>query len=489
MPLVRYGEGDRAARRRGAALSALDGLLRPALEAAVLVGRRGEDEDPPRPAPRGLRPFLRFTRLPDRALAPTRRVLDDDDEFRTAVRDGTSEDVVGRAGWLFLDRPGGWEEELAELVAAAAEAAGEARGARAERETARRLAVVEESVRRAESDLARRVAELAEVKEQLGSERRARRRVESESGRLRQRVAGLESELEEGRRAAAAGREVAGELHDLRRRFAELEAEHRRSEERVRRLEAQPSGAPAADGGPPSAATPGAGASPGAGPIDVGALSDAVTAAVTAVSTLADALGAAARQLGPLAPSPPAVTTGRSAAPASTAPPPVRAAAPPSCPAPQPVELPPGVWDDSAEAAEHLMRVGGVLVLVDGYNVTKLARPELALPEQRRWLADAAAELAARTGARLELVFDGAGDATSAPADRARRAGVQVRYSPDGVEADDVVIDLVAELAPERPVVVASDDRRVQEGGRRMGANVITASQLLAVLRRPLARG
>lgn len=480
---MRYGKGDRGARRRGFALSALDGLLRPALEAAVLVGRHGEAEDPPRPAPRALRPFLRFTRLPDRALAATRRVLDGDEEFRTRVRDVTSAEAVGRAGWLFLDRPSGWEDELGDLVAAAAHAAGEARDARAEREAARRLAAVEASLQRAEDDLGRRLAELAELKDELGKERRARHRAESEVGRLRQRAARLESEVDDGRRDAAAGREAAGEVEALRRRFAELEHQHRRAEERASRVEARTSSDAVDDGGPPSGDTPG-GVSPEEGS-GAGAPTDAVAAAVAAVSTLADALAVAARQLAPFATSPAASTTegAPARAPVGSGPLPSR-----SRPAASPVALPPGVWDDSVEAADHLVRVAGVVVLVDGYNVTKLARPDLSLPEQRRWLTDAAAELAARTGARLELVFDGAGQAASAPAERPRRAGVQVRYSPDAVEADDVVIGLAAELAVARPVVVASDDRRVQRGSRQMGANVITSSQLLAVLRRPLPR-
>lgn len=481
---MRYGEGGRTARRRDLPLSALDGLLRPALEVALIVGRRGEAEEPPLPVPRGLRPFLRFTRLPDRALTATRRVLDDDDEFRSAVRDATSEDVVGRAGWLFLDRPAGWEEELAELAAAVAEAAGEARGARTERETSRRLTTVEGSLRGAEAELGRRVAEVVEVKKQLAVERRARRRAESEAGRLRKRVAGLESDLDEGRRQAADGRDVAAELHDLRQRFAELEAEHRRAQEQVLQLEQEQSAAGRGGGGggaPPSGAVPNRSSLPGDRVVDVEALADAVTATV---STLADALAAAARQLAPFAPSAPPSPTTPAPAPAPPAPPSARAPGAPPRPAPQPVELPPGVWDDSVEAADYLVRVEGVLVVVDGYNVTKLARPDLRLPEQRRWLADAAAELAARTGARLELVFDGAGPGASAPAERERRARVQMRYSPDGVEADDVVIGLVAELAGAHPVVVASDDRRVQEGSRRGGANVITVSQLLAVLRR-----
>jgi rRNA-processing protein FCF1 len=61
---------------------------------------------------------------------------------------------------------------------------------------------------------------------------------------------------------------------------------------------------------------------------------------------------------------------------------------------------------------------------------------------------------------------------------------VRARFSPAGVEADDIVVGLVEELPPNRPVVVASNDRAVQERAERRGANVISVGQLMAVLRR-----
>ncbi len=128
-----------------------------------------------------------------------------------------------------------------------------------------------------------------------------------------------------------------------------------------------------------------------------------------------------------------------------------------------------------------------MIVLVDGYNLTKRARPELALADQRRWLVDASVETATRTGAHFEVVFDGADDRERAPADLHRRRGVQVRFSPTGTEADDVVVQRAETLAGE-PVVVASDDRRVRDGAQRVGANVVGAAQLLAAMKRPLER-
>jgi predicted RNA-binding protein with PIN domain len=148
------------------------------------------------------------------------------------------------------------------------------------------------------------------------------------------------------------------------------------------------------------------------------------------------------------------------------------------------VPLPPAVFDDTVEAAEHLVRLGGVVVLVDGYNVTKGAHPELALPEQRRWLLDAMGGLAARSGADLHVVFDGSGEVASAPAEGPRRSAVHVRYTSAGVEADDDVLALAAAIPPHQPVVVVSDDRRVRDGAAALGANLVGSGTFTHLLRR-----
>jgi predicted RNA-binding protein with PIN domain len=149
----------------------------------------------------------------------------------------------------------------------------------------------------------------------------------------------------------------------------------------------------------------------------------------------------------------------------------------------QPAPLPPAVFDDSPEAAEHLVRTRGMVLIVDGYNVSKWGWAELPLPEQRRRLVDALAELAARTGVDAQVVFDGS-DVVMPPAVPTTARSVRVSFSPPGVEADDVVIERVAQLPVHRPVLVASNDRRVRQGASRHGANVISTEQLMAVLRR-----
>jgi predicted RNA-binding protein with PIN domain len=148
----------------------------------------------------------------------------------------------------------------------------------------------------------------------------------------------------------------------------------------------------------------------------------------------------------------------------------------------RPAALPPAVVDDGAEAAEHLVRVPGALLLVDGYNVSHAQWWAHPPAEQRARLLDACAELHARCGIDVEVVFDG--DRDTASAGTLPRSGVRYRFTPGDVEADDVLLARVDEEPVERTVLVASSDRRVRDGARRRGANVLGARQLLAVLRR-----
>lgn len=149
----------------------------------------------------------------------------------------------------------------------------------------------------------------------------------------------------------------------------------------------------------------------------------------------------------------------------------------------RPVALPPAVFEDSAEAAAHLVRVPEVLVLVDGYNVAMSIWPAVAPAELRQRLVDALSELSARTGAEVHVVFDGA-ELAGSVARPGGRLPVRVTFSPPDVEADDVILAMVDGVLPNRPVVVASSDRRVQEGARSRGANVVSSAQLGELLGR-----
>lgn len=478
MPVVRLGPCGRAHRsaRRGdsrrsgvARLSTPDALVRPACEVAVEVARAGRHASPPVPVPGPMRPLLRFTRLPEAALAVVRRALDEDDDLRRRVLSHL-EEAGGRGrldepSLLFLERPDGWADALAALAAAGEQEAAAAAGARAEGAASRRLPVVQAALDRAEASLeaARREAEA--LRAEVGEERRARLAAGSDLGRLRKRVGELEAQPP----VPPLGHDTgAGEVDSLRVALAAAEERAARAEAVAEELRA------AAVRGAPQA-SPAGRAGRDAPPVDHAAAAGAVAAAVDAVGALAEALARAAAALGaddddqggwpPAAPD-----ASRQAGRARRADP-VR----------RPAPLPPAVFDDTVAAAEHLLRLPGVRVLVDGYNVTITSRGDLPLEAQRRWLLDAAAGAAARTGATFDIVFDGA--EAGRAADGGRPLGVQVRFTAPDEEADDVVLDLACRVTPEHPVVVVSDDRRVRDGARRLGANVLGVAQLVDVLR------
>lgn len=124
------------------------------------------------------------------------------------------------------------------------------------------------------------------------------------------------------------------------------------------------------------------------------------------------------------------------------------------------------------------LRLPGAHLIVDGYNVTKTGYGELSLAHQRDRLARSLAALAARTGAEVTVVFDGA--AVVVPTSPVR--GVRIVFSPPDVIADDVIRDMAAAEPAGRVVVVVSSDREVVDGARRSGARVASSAVLLAAL-------
>jgi predicted RNA-binding protein with PIN domain len=141
------------------------------------------------------------------------------------------------------------------------------------------------------------------------------------------------------------------------------------------------------------------------------------------------------------------------------------------------------VSDQVADPAtlDRLLALPMVHLVVDGYNVTKTGYPDLTLSDQRDRLTGQLAALAARTGAEITVVFDGAA-VVAVPITTSR--GVRVLFSDPGVLADDVIRALVAAEPRGRPVVVGTSDRAVAEAVRRCGAYPVSAAVLLARLSR-----
>jgi predicted RNA-binding protein with PIN domain len=486
--------------------------------------------DPVVPPPPALRPYLTFSRLNTRSLDAVARVVDRHDDFRARVAAAVSEEQVGRAGWLWLARPDGWADELAELESAWAARQADEAGERDERTATRKLAAARAAAARAEADARARLVELDEARGDLARERVARAAAEA-------RLAELEAQVEG---AVVARAEVVRNLKETESRLVARATELNAAKARLRDLAAEAAGratepetverGAGADGDDEPGPGQGGGAatvpSTGSAPVSrgdppppapthvdrtpavaagadvagqVARAAEGAAALADALATLAQTLGGPARGPLPCAAGsegerPPGVgdATGvgalgadgdtglpdhagdEDATGAGLAPGPARRV---------PVRLPGGMFDDTVEAAEHLLRTPGAVLVVDGYNVTMQGWPELAVAAQRRRLATALSDLAARTATRVELVFDGAEVEPRAVPVPGRQL-MRVRFSEPGVEADDVVIDLVGRIPAATPVIVASSDRRVRDGARRGGANLLHARQLVAVLRR-----
>ncbi len=131
---------------------------------------------------------------------------------------------------------------------------------------------------------------------------------------------------------------------------------------------------------------------------------------------------------------------------------------------------------------DELLALPRAHLVVDGYNVTKTAWPDLPLERQRDRLLAGMAPLAARTGAEMTVVFDAADSPDRPVVNRPR--GVRVLFSPRGVIADDVIRELVAAEPMGRPLVVVTSDQAVARDVRRDGAHVVAAPALSRLLAR-----
>jgi ParB family chromosome partitioning protein len=149
----------------------------------------------------------------------------------------------------------------------------------------------------------------------------------------------------------------------------------------------------------------------------------------------------------------------------------------------RPVRHPSAVFYDSPEAADYLVSVPGILLIVDGRDVTMPSAAGFELSRQRYRLIDGLAELAIRTGTQVHAVFHGAELSGRFEPPGAARPRMRVTFVPDAVEPGHVIVELVDQLDAAQAVVLATGDRALQQEVLRRGGNVISMAQLLAVLR------
>ena len=148
----------------------------------------------------------------------------------------------------------------------------------------------------------------------------------------------------------------------------------------------------------------------------------------------------------------------------------------------QALPVPKGRLQDDPGTLEAWLDEPSVLLLVDGYNVTKSVGGfgELDLERQRDLLMDGVSRLARRKKVNATVVFDGS---VVPPGTRRRSRGrVRVEYSRPDETADDHLVALL-EAHPPDPVVLVTSDRELQRRAARSQATIATSPQLLALVR------
>jgi predicted RNA-binding protein with PIN domain len=439
-----------------------EALLAGYLDAALATLRAADPGELPGP----LRQYQTWTpkrlRHP-RVLGLVRRTLDLDQSFREAVDErvldeeealarlvragrhaealasGETPEAVARVG-LALGQDGEAAVEAAVAAAATSQARAEAAavqtalaGAESELDTARERAEAEAASARA-------------AREGLRAAREELRRVERERRTLADRVETLERELAQSAAALRAARdEAAAEQRRLGGRVAELQARLAEAQRNYRALRRS------------------------AGQVD-----PVVAEAVGALERDLDAL----RRAAGLADQGGGKGRGGAASPAAGG---AGAGAGRRPERRSPMAVPGGRGADDPETLAAWMGVDGVLVLVDGYNVTKHPQgfPDRGLEDQRTLLLDLCRRLARRFGAEVTVVFDG-GTVGPLPT-RLPLGPVEVVFTDAGRSADDEIVVRTNAAPPERPVVVVTSDNELRDRVTALGATVTRSSALLGL--------
>ena len=395
--------------------------LRSAIEFAVAMGDEITKRKAAIAVPRELRAMSGKARIPTGSLGQLRRAIDGDDRFRAVIAAGVLPELVDPIGILWLQRPDGWEPRVDDLVAemGADEADADLRAALRREEKRRRAA--EQIAIRLRADVVERDVSIAALHFDVDELRADVVKAEDEAATLRVELVDVRIEARHARDREAAAKAKLEAVSD-----ASFVSNTSQSES-------------AADGRLRSVEPPG---------VDPAAVSDVARAA----RELAGRLEA-------LLPSEAPEAADRSATR-------------------QPLRLPGGVIASSGEAAEFLLRSDAV-VLIDGYNVAKMAWPNRSLDSQRTQLLDALENVARRFTSDITVVFDGA---SVVGAHAARRRLIRVVWSPEGVIADDVIRDEVRRLPNARAVVVVTNDAEIVADVKALGANVVPSNALIAVL-------
>jgi hypothetical protein len=478
-----------------------DSLLVPFLDAAAGVLHGLDATDVP-PVLRPLAGFDRRGMTSGPARTQLRRALETDDDFRARVVEEFGarpevaaaldtwsapgalrrvEDAAERADLpllasaLYAARPAGWEFGLGVVCTAAERKRADKERADEARAREVQLTNFDEARRRAEAARDDARDELRRVEQQLRDERGGRRDREAKAAR------DAETAERRAREAEAALSKARAEVEMAESRLGREADRAREAERNLRELRREVT---ARDVGARDAGSALAGEQLGALETAAGRArelaADLDDLAQTARSARpAPSAGPAAHEPGREAASPEPDRGGAGAGAGESSP---RAAASAGAPARRTVPTcPPGMRSDTPEALDAMLRTRGVVLVVDGYNVSMAGWPGASAAEQRDLLVSGLSALHLRLRCDSVAVFDGADVEGVQPP---RRPGVRIVFSAAGEGADPVVVREAAGPAPGVPVVVASSDAWVRRESERTGAVVVPGPTLLEVLRR-----
>lgn len=409
----------------------LGDAVRFAWKAAIDISRSPDAAD----LPAAMAPLVRFRKLPGTATSIVLAVLHDDDGFRETIAGRiVPNDRLSRSAELFLVRPDGWVDELDQLASSMAAADEEDR----DRGAARRVVELEARIEEMASDASTLRSEVDAL---------ARRLTDSTHtvDELEHRAAELTDTVE---RVTAERQRAVRELKLTEKRLADRTAE-------VHRLVAERDRPPGSDAEEPVPAAPSGTLVEQREWDDLVAQVDSLSAAVRRMSTGNDGGGSPGHRT-----------------------PSDRERSKPGPAARRPPRMGGGLIADSPEGVAWLARCSKSMILVDGYNVGILTWGHLPLGIQRDRLRAVAENLAALTGALIYLVFDGVD--SGQPVASGVGSTVRCEFTPESVEADDRILEMIGQAPVRSPVIVVSNDKRVRRGAEKRGAAVVGVASFVA---------
>ncbi|WP_051062475.1 NYN domain-containing protein [Ilumatobacter nonamiensis] len=395
--------------------------LRSALEFAVLIAAESQKRRASLAFPKELKPFLSKSRLATSSLGRIRRAIEADPDFRSTISTvaDADPDLIDEVGRLWLAGRDGWEGRAAQVIAERDDQEQTADLRRDLKRSEKRRVAAEQAAARVQVDVMQRDETIAEQAAQLDE---------------------LRADLT---KAAEALDEVRSELIDTRNEARHARDREAAAVERAEIMAQQPPPVPSATEPDP----------------DESSSAEALIRAERQLAAVLDASREFAERVELLVATRPERADTRS---------PRRPTLP----------VPGGLIATSAAAAQHLVTQHAP-VLVDGYNVAKLAWPDRSLEQQRDMLVSRCENLARRHDATVTVVFDG----DSVPGAHAKkRRSIRVVYSPAGTTADDVIRSEVDHLPADTAVIVVTNDREIVDDVKAVGANVIPSNAFLAIL-------